>query len=49
MTKTQATAAAILALITKHNGDVRAALNELGGEGFYEKFAGEVYDALKGA
>lgn len=47
MTKTQATAAALVNLIAKHNGDVRSALNELGGEGFYEKFAGEVYDALR--
>ena len=47
MTKTQATASALASLIAKHGGDVRAALNSLGGEGFYEKFAGEVYDALR--
>lgn len=47
MTKEQNTAAALLKLIAAHNGDVRAALNSLGGEGFYEKFAGEVYDALR--
>lgn len=48
MTKTEATAVALLKLIEKKGGDVKAALNELGGEGFYEKFAGEVYDALRG-
>lgn len=47
MTKTEATAAALNALIIKHNGDVKAALNSFGGEGFYEKFAGELYDALR--
>lgn len=47
MTKNETTAAALLTLIAKHNGDVKAALNSLGGEGFYEKFAGELYDALR--
>lgn len=47
MTKNEATAAALLKLIAKHNGDVRAALDSLGGEGFYERFAGELYDALR--
>lgn len=47
MTKEQNIAAALLKLIAEHNGDVKAALNSLGGEGFYEKFAGEVYDALR--
>lgn len=46
MTKNKTTAAALLALIAKHNGDVKAALNSLGGEGFYEKFAGDLYDTL---
>ena len=47
MTKNEATAAALLKLITKHNGDIKAALDSLGGEGFYEKFAGELYDELR--
>jgi hypothetical protein len=47
MTKNEATAAALLKLIAAHNGDVKAALNSLGGEGFYEKFAGDIYDALR--
>lgn len=47
MTKTQATAASLLALIAKFDGDVKAALNSIGGEGFYDKFAGDLYDAIR--
>lgn len=47
MSKNEATAAALLKLIAKHNGDVKAALNSIGGEGFYEQFAGDLYDALR--
>lgn len=47
MTKNEANATSLLKLIAKHNGDVRAALDSLGGEGFYDKFAGEIYDALR--
>lgn len=47
MTKNEAVAASLLALIAKFDGDVKAALDSIGGEGFYEKFAGDLYDALR--